>query len=91
VTYKRSLCVEIVTTDDNVSRWWWNFSLRTCTDERLEWEVIGRPFATAAGKAVHVRLRKVSDPLVTELWTWAAHEQVSVKRPTKRLETDEDD
>ena len=59
-------------------------------DERFEWEVIGRPFATAAGKAVHVRLRKVSDPLVTELWTWAAHEQVSVKRPTKRLETDED-
>ena len=60
-------------------------------DERFEWEVIGRPFATAAGKAVHVRLRKVSDPLITDLWTWAAHEQVSVKRPMKRLETDEDD
>jgi len=40
---------------------------------------------------VHVRLRKVSDPLITDLWTWAAHEQVSVKRPMKRLETDEDD
>jgi hypothetical protein len=49
-------------------------------DERGEWEVIGRPFTTAAGKTAHTRVRKVSDPLVTELRTWGAHERISVKR-----------
>jgi hypothetical protein len=32
------------------------------TDETGEWEVIGRPFTTAAGKTAHIRLRKISDP-----------------------------
>jgi hypothetical protein len=49
-------------------------------DERSEWEVIGRPFATAAGNTVHVRVRRVRDPALTELWTWAAHERVTVQR-----------
>jgi hypothetical protein len=51
------------------------------TDETGEWEVIGRPFTTAAGKTVHARVRKVSDPLLTEMRTWGAHERVGVKRP----------
>ena len=45
-----------------------------------EWEVIGPPFPTPAGKTVHARVRKVIDPLLTELLTWEAHERVSVKR-----------
>jgi hypothetical protein len=45
-----------------------------------EWEVIGRPFSTAAGKTVHARVRKASDPPMTELLTWEAHERISVKR-----------
>jgi len=29
------------------------------TDETGEWEIIGRPFSTAAGKTVHARVRKI--------------------------------
>ena len=50
------------------------------TDETGEWEIIGRPFSTAAGKTVHARVRKVSDPQLTDLRTWEAHERVSVRR-----------
>jgi len=49
-------------------------------DETGEWEVIGRPFATAAGKNAHARVRKVDQPAVTDLRTWGAHDHVSVKR-----------
>jgi len=49
-------------------------------DETGEWAVIGRPFATAAGKNAHARVRKVVQPAVTDLRTWGAHEHVSVKR-----------
>jgi hypothetical protein len=50
------------------------------TDETGDWEVIGRPFTTAAGKNAHVRVRRVSQRETTDLKTWGAHEHLSVKR-----------
>jgi hypothetical protein len=50
------------------------------TDETSEWEIIGRPFTTAAGKTVHARVRKVSDPPMTDLRTWGANERITVTR-----------
>jgi hypothetical protein len=50
------------------------------TDETGEWEVIGRPFTTAAGKNAHARVRKVGQPELTDLRTWGAHEHLRVKR-----------
>jgi hypothetical protein len=49
-------------------------------DETGEWEVIGHPFTTAAGKNAHARVRKVSQPEATDLRSWTAHERISVKR-----------
>jgi hypothetical protein len=49
-------------------------------DETGEWEVIGRPFTTAAGKTVHARVRKVGEREITDLRTWGAHERVNVRR-----------
>ena len=49
-------------------------------DETGEWEVVGRPFTTAGGKNAHARVRKVSQPGLTDLPTWGAYEKVSVKR-----------
>ena len=40
------------------------------TDESGEWEVIGRPYTTAGGKAAHARVRLVAQPTVTEVRTW---------------------
>jgi hypothetical protein len=34
---------------------------------------------TAAGKSAHARVRKVSQPHVTDLRTWGAHEKARVK------------
>jgi hypothetical protein len=50
------------------------------TDSTGEWEVVARPFTTAGGKNAHARLRKVSQPELTDIRTWGAHEKVSVKR-----------
>jgi hypothetical protein len=50
------------------------------TDETAEWEIIGRPYTTNMGKNAHVRVRRVDQPEVTEIRTWAAHERISVKR-----------
>ena len=50
------------------------------TDSTGEWEVLARPFTTAGGKNAHARLRKVSQPELTDIRTWGAHEKVSVKR-----------
>lgn len=50
-------------------------------DEAGEWEVIGRPFTTAAGKTAHARVRRVSQPKVTDLKTWGAHEHIRLNRP----------
>jgi len=50
------------------------------TDETAEWEIIGRPYTTNAGKDAHVRVQKVGQPDVTEIRTWGAHEHISVRR-----------
>ena len=50
-------------------------------DEAGEWEVMGRPFTTAGGKNAHARVRKVSQPGVTDLPTWGAHRKLRVRAP----------
>jgi hypothetical protein len=50
------------------------------TDETGEYEVIGRPYTTNAGKNVHVRVKRVDNPEVTMIRTYAAHERISVQR-----------
>jgi hypothetical protein len=50
-------------------------------DETGEYEVIGRPYTTAAGKNAHVRVKRV-DSDVTMIRMYGAHERVSVKRAT---------
>jgi hypothetical protein len=50
------------------------------TDASGEYEVIGRPYTTSAGKDVHVRLRRVDNPDVTMIRSWAAHERVAVRK-----------
>ncbi len=49
-------------------------------DETGEWEVIGRPYTTNAGKDARVRVQRVGQPGVTEIRIWRAHERVTVKR-----------
>jgi len=44
--------------------------------------VIGRPYSTAGGKTVHVRVESVKQPGVTEIRSWGAYEHISVKRTT---------
>lgn len=48
-------------------------------DETGEYEVIARPYTTAAGKNAHVRVKRV-DSDVAMVRTYGAHERVSVKR-----------
>jgi len=55
------------------------------TDKTGEWEVIGRPFTTAAGKTAHARVRKISDPPLIDLRTWGAHERLNVKRASAEV------
>jgi hypothetical protein len=50
------------------------------TDETGEYEVIGRPYTTNAGKDVHVRVTRVDNDEITMIRTWSAHERVAVKR-----------
>ena len=49
-------------------------------EETGEWEVIGKPFSTGAGRVVHVRVRKEDQPDWTDLRSWGAHERLNVKR-----------
>ena len=42
------------------------------SDERAEWQVIGRLYSTAGGKTVHVRVESVKQPGVTDIRTWGA-------------------
>ena len=56
-------------------------------DERSEWQVIGRPYSTAGGKTVHVRVESVKQPGVTDIRTWGAHERVSVRRANDKEPT----
>src|SRR5437870_3767054 len=51
-------------------------------DETGEWEVIGRPYTTNAGKDARARVQRVGQPDVTEIRIWRAHERVTVKRAT---------
>jgi len=48
-------------------------------DETGEYEVIGRPYTTAAGKTAHVRVKRVGSE-VTMIRVWSAHERVEVRR-----------
>src|SRR5881296_153964 len=41
------------------------------SDERAEWQVIGRPYTTAAGKTAHVRGKRVGSE-VTMIRVWGA-------------------
>ena len=52
------------------------------TDSTGEWEVIGRPYTTNAGKDARVRVQRVGQPGATEIRIWRAHERVTVKRAT---------
>jgi hypothetical protein len=46
------------------------------TDETGDWEVIGRPFTTAAGTNAHVRVRRVSQPETRDLKTWGGRTSI---------------
>jgi hypothetical protein len=50
------------------------------TDETAEYEVIGKPYTTNAGKDVRARVRRVDNAEVTIMRSWGAHERVAVKR-----------
>ena len=50
------------------------------TDETGEYVIASQPYTTNAGKDVHVRVRRVDNPEVTMIRTYAAHERISVQR-----------
>lgn len=51
------------------------------TEATGEWEVVAaRPHTTVGGKMVHVKVRKVGEPHITEQRRLAAHEHVAVRR-----------
>ena len=50
------------------------------TDSTGEWEIVGHPYTIGGGKNARVRVQRVSEPAVTDLRTWNAHEKISVKR-----------
>ena len=50
------------------------------TDETGNYEIIGRPYTTNAGKGVHARVKKVDQSNVTEIRTWGAHERLAIRR-----------
>ena len=50
------------------------------SDERAEWQVVGRRDMTAGGKTVHVCVESVKQPGVTDIRTRGAHERVAVTR-----------
>jgi hypothetical protein len=50
------------------------------TDETGEWEIIGRPYTTNAGKDARVRVRRVGKTGGTEIRVLRAHERVRVRR-----------
>jgi len=51
-------------------------------DETGEYEVVGRPYTTAAGKNAHVRVRRVDNAEVAMIRSYSAHERISVNRAT---------
>jgi hypothetical protein len=54
-------------------------------DASGEYEVIGRPYMTNAGKDVHVRVCRADNRDVTMIRSWAAHERVAVKTNRRRV------
>jgi hypothetical protein len=50
------------------------------TDSTGEWELVGRPYTTNAGKNAHVRVQRTNQPGVTETKMWGAYEKVAVRR-----------
>src|SRR5262245_27484246 len=50
------------------------------TDESGEWQVIGRPYTTGAGKTAHVRVQRVDQPDATAMHSWNANERIEVRR-----------
>ena len=50
-------------------------------DETGEYEVIGRPYTTAAGKNAHVRVRRVDNAEVAMTRSYSAHERPTKLRP----------
>ena len=59
-------------------------------DETGEWEVVSRPYTSNTGKDAHARVQKVSQPGVTEVRTWGAHERISVNERERRRRTSDD-
>jgi hypothetical protein len=49
-------------------------------DETGEYEVIGRPYTTNAGKDVHVRVKRADNAEITMIRSGSAHERVAVRR-----------
>ena len=49
-------------------------------DETGQWEVVGRPYTSNAGKNARVRVKRADQPDVTETKLWGAHERIAVKR-----------
>ena len=49
-------------------------------DATGEWDVVGYPYTTNAGKNVHVRVRRVDQPDVSQIRSWSAHERITVRR-----------
>ena len=49
-------------------------------DETGEYDVVGRPYTTAAGQNAHVRVRRVDNAEVTMIRAYSAHERIRVKR-----------
>ena len=45
-----------------------------------EWEVTGRPYTTGGGKIARARVKLVTEPTVTEIRLWPAHERIAIKR-----------
>ena len=58
-------------------------------DETGEWEVVSRPYTSNTGKDAHARVQKVSQPGVTEVRAWGAHERISVNERARRETSDE--
>jgi hypothetical protein len=50
------------------------------TDETGEYEVISQPYTTNIGKNAHVRVKRVDNPDITMIRTYAPHERIAVKR-----------
>jgi hypothetical protein len=49
-------------------------------DESGEWQVLAKPYTTAGGKSVNVRVQRADNSNVMAIRVWGAHEHISVKR-----------